>query len=109
MNKVSSKVLLSFDIGNSKGLSVEEKILLEQKIGYRLTTDKQLLLSCDQERSQLKNKAIVTKRFLDIVTAALVVPKIRKATKIPKAAIKKRIKDKKSISERKELRKRPDL
>lgn len=109
VNKVSSKVLLSFDIGNSKGLSVEEKILLEQKIGYRLTTDKQLLLSCDQERSQLKNKAIVTKRFLDIVTAALVVPKIRKATKIPKAAIKKRIKDKKSISERKELRKRPDL
>ena len=97
VNKVSSKVVLSFDLKNSQGLSDEEKILLENKLANRLTSEQILILNCDEDRSQLKNKVIVTKRFLDIVSAGLVVPKIRKATKVPKSVIKKRIKDKKTF------------
>ena len=82
---------------------------LETKLASRLTAEGILILNCDEDRSQLKNKEIVTKRFLNIITAGLIVPKIRKATKIPKSVIKKRIKDKKSLSEIKQLRKRPDL
>ena len=91
VNKVSSKVVLSFDLKNSQALSDEEKVLLETKLSSRLTLDTILILNCDEDRSQLKNKAIVTRRFLDIITAGLVVPKIRKATKIPKSVIRKRI------------------
>jgi ribosome-associated protein len=109
VNKVSSKVVLTFDLRNSQSLSEEEKLLLETKITSRLTTDNILILNCDEDRSQLKNKAIVTKRFLDIITAGLVIPKIRKATKIPKSVIRKRIKDKKNISEIKGLRRKPDV
>lgn len=109
VNKVSSKVVLTFDLQNSHGLSDEEKLLLENKIANRLTSEQILILSCDEDRSQLKNKAIVTKRFLDIIASGLVIPKIRKATKVPKAAIKKRIKDKKNISELKQSRRRPDF
>jgi ribosome-associated protein len=109
VNKVSSKVVLTFDLRNSQSLSEEEKILLETKIASRLTSDNILILNCDEDRSQLKNKAIVTKRFLDIITAGLVIPKIRKVTKIPKSVIRKRIKDKKNISEIKGLRKKPDV
>jgi ribosome-associated protein len=109
VNKVSSKVVLSFDLGNSKVLSQEEKLLLETKLYSRLTSEKILILNCDEDRSQLKNKAIVTKRFLDIITAALVIPKIRKATKIPKSVIRKRIKDKKNVSDIKKNRRKPDF
>ena len=109
VNKVSSKVVLTFDLKNSQALSDEEKKLLEVKIANRLTAEQVLILSCDEDRSQLKNKAIVTKRFLDIVASGLVIPKIRKATKIPKAAVKKRIKDKKNISEIKQSRRKPNL
>ena len=109
VNKVSSKVVLTFDLRNSQSLTDEEKLLLETKIASRLTLDTILILNCDEDRSQLKNKAIVTKRFLDIITAGLVIPKIRKATKIPKSVIRKRIKDKKSISEIKGLRRKPDV
>lgn len=109
VNKVSSKVVLTFDLKNSQALSDEEKNLLEVKIANRLTAEQVLILSCDEDRSQLKNKAIVTKRFLDIVASGLVIPKIRKATKIPKAAVKKRIKDKKNISELKQSRRKPNL
>lgn len=109
VNKVSSKVILSFDLKKSQALSEEEKALLEIKLASRLTAEKILILNCDEDRSQLKNKAIVTKRFLDIITAGLVIPKIRKATKIPKSAIKRRIKDKKNLSEIKKSRRKPDF
>ena len=108
VNKVSSKVVLSFDLKNSQALSDEEKVLLETKLSSRLTTENLLILNCDEDRSQLKNKAIVTKRFLDIIAAGLVVPKIRKATKVPKSVIRKRIKDKKNIAEIKKTRRKPD-
>ena len=109
VNKVSSKVVLTFDLKNSKALTEEEKLLLETKLSSRLTTDLVLILNCDEDRSQLKNKEIVIKRFLEIIRNGLIVPKERKATKIPKSVIRKRIKDKKNISEVKKNRRKPDL
>ena len=109
VNKVSSKVVLTFDLKNSQALSEEEKALLETKLSSRLTSEQILILNCDEDRSQFKNKAIVTKRFLDIITAGLHIPKIRKATKIPKSVIRKRIKDKKNISEIKKSRRKPEF
>ena len=109
VNKVSSKVVLSFDLKNSQALSEEEKILLETNLYSRLTSELILILNCDEDRSQFKNKEIVTKRFLTLIKNGLLVPKERKATKIPKAVIRKRIKDKKNISEIKKTRRKPDF
>lgn len=109
VNKVSSKVVLTFDLNTSQSLSEEEKLLLITNISSRLTSENILILNCDEDRSQIKNKDIVVKRFLEIIKKGLFVPKIRKATKIPKSVIKKRIKDKKNISEIKQSRKKPNL
>ena len=109
VNKVSSKVVLSFDLLNSKALSEDEKLLLEQNLEPRLTNDKILILNCDEDRSQLKNKEIVIKRFLQIINQNLIVPKERKATKVPKSVIKKRIQNKRNLSEKKQNRRKPDF
>ena len=109
VNKVSSKVVLSFDLAHSQALTDEEKLLVETKLSYRLTTDAVLILNCDEDRSQFRNKEIVTKRFLELIKNALLVPKERKPTKIPKSVIRKRIKDKKNVSEVKKNRRRPNL
>lgn len=109
VNKVSSKVVLTFDLKNSVALTDEEKILLEIKLTSRLTSESVLILNCDEDRSQFRNKEIVIKRFLNVITAGLHIPKIRKATKIPKSVIRKRIKDKKTISEVKKNRRKPDF
>ena len=109
VNKVASKVVLTFDLNASQALSNEEKIRLEIKIAPRLTSENLLILNCDEDRSQLKNKDIVTKRFLQIITAGLVVPKIRKATKVPRSVIEKRIKQKRNVAEIKQSRRKPDL
>jgi ribosome-associated protein len=109
VNKVSSKVVLTFDLNASQALSDEEKNLLLTNIAARLTTENILILNCDEDRSQIKNKEIVVKRFLEIIKKGLLVPKIRKATKVPKSVIKKRIKDKKNVSEIKQSRKKPKI
>ncbi|CAD0002808.1 MULTISPECIES: alternative ribosome rescue aminoacyl-tRNA hydrolase ArfB [Flavobacterium] len=109
VNKVSSKIVLTFNLNDSQALSDDEKILLKENISTRLTSENILILNCDEDRSQFKNKEIVTKRFVEIIKKGLFVPKVRKETKIPKSVIKKRIKDKKNISEIKQSRKKPKL
>ncbi len=109
VNKVASKVVLSFDLDKSQALSEEEKNLIISKLSTRLTSENILILNCDEDRSQLKNKEIAIKRFLQLIAKALLIPKARKPTKIPKSVIKKRLKDKKTLSEIKQNRKKPDL
>lgn len=109
VNKVSSKVVLNFDVENSSGLSEEEKLLVLSKLSSRLTKENILILNCDEDRSQFKNKALVTKRFFDLITQSLHIEKVRKATKIPKSVIRKRLKDKKTNSEIKQNRRRPEF
>ncbi|MBZ4036115.1 aminoacyl-tRNA hydrolase [Flavobacterium sp. 17A] len=109
VNKVSSKIVLNFDLNASQALSDEEKLILKENISARLTSENILILNCDEDRSQLKNKEIVIKRFLEIIKKGLFVPKVRKATKVPKSVIKKRIKDKKNISDLKQSRRKPDF
>ena len=56
VNKVSSKVVLTFDLVNSKGLTEEEKTLLQTKIATKLTQDGILILTSEEDRSQQKKQ-----------------------------------------------------
>ena len=109
VNKVSSKVVLTFDLNASQAFNEQEKALLAIKLATKLTSENLLILNCDEDRSQLKNKSIVTKRFLEVIEKALIVPEKRKATKVPRSVIEKRIKEKRNTSEIKETRKKPKL
>ena len=106
VNKVSSKVVLTFNLLASQALSLNEKARLQTKLSSRLTNESVLVLNCDEGRSQVKNKEIIIKRFLSIIKNGLIIPKMRLETKIPKSVIKKRIKDKKSLSVTKFFRKK---
>ncbi|MBP8791844.1 MAG: aminoacyl-tRNA hydrolase [Lutibacter sp.] len=109
VNKVSSKVELIFDVGNSHAFSSEEMELVLLKLSSKLTKENVLLLNCDESRSQHKNKDLVITRFLTIIEKALYKPKKRKATKPTKSSIQKRIDKKKNTGLKKALRKKPDL
>ncbi|MBC7642135.1 MAG: aminoacyl-tRNA hydrolase [Flavobacterium sp.] len=109
VNKVSSKVVLTFDLMASNALTDDEKTLIQTKISSRLTSDNILILNCDEDRSQFKNKELVIKRFLDLIKKSLIIPKPRKPTKIPKSIIEKRLKQKTTTSVLKMTRKKPEL
>ena len=109
VNKVSSKVVLSFDLGNSLGLTHDEKELLLTKIATKLTQENILILTSEEDRSQLKNKEVVIKKFLKVIENGLKIPKERKETKIPRAVKEKRLQEKKSTASIKENRKKPNF
>lgn len=109
VNKVSSKVVLTYDLNASQALSEDEKEVLTVKLKSKLTLENVLIINCDEDRSQLKNKEIVIKRFLDLITKALVVPKKRKPTKIPRSVIEKRLKNKSVMATIKQNRRKPEL
>lgn len=109
VNKVSSKVVLSFDLGNSLGLTHDEKELLLTKIATKLTQENVLILTSEEDRSQLKNKEVVVKKFLKVIENGLKIPKERKETKIPRAVKEKRLSTKKVIGLLKQNRKKPNF
>ncbi len=104
VNKVASKIVLFFSVVSSQGLTQEEKTVIQEKLSNRISKEGILVLECDETRSQLKNKEIVIRRLLYVLENAVKKDKKRIATKIPKAAIRKRLNDKKIQSDKKENR-----
>ena len=109
VNKVSSKIILSFSLLASQALSENQKELLLVKLKNRLTSHDILILQCDDSRSQHKNKEIVIKRFLGMIYEGLKVSKKRKPTKVPKAVKLKRLSKKRQQSDKKANRKPPEF
>ncbi|MBU3822137.1 aminoacyl-tRNA hydrolase [Flavobacteriaceae bacterium XHP0103] len=109
VNKVASKVELVFNLAESLVFDDNQKTRLFKKLQNRLTKEGLLILQCDESRSQHKNKELVINRFFEMIEKGLIVPKKRIPTKIPKSAIKKRLKSKRNLSEKKANRKKPDL
>jgi ribosome-associated protein len=108
VNKVSTKVELLFHVDNSEVLTEEQKAVIRKKLKNRISNDGWLALSCDETRSQAKNKEIVFDRFRVLINEALKPEKKRKPTKPTKSSVEKRLKEKKKISEKKDLRKKPE-
>lgn len=108
VNKVSTKVELLFHVDNSEVLTEEQKAVIRKKLKNRISNDGWLALSCDETRSQAKNKEIVFDRFMELINEALKPEKKRKLTKPTKSSVEKRLKEKKKISEKKDLRKKPE-
>ncbi len=108
VNKTDTKVELRFSVVNSKLLSEFQKKKLISKLGNKLTNDGELLLSAQSERSQLRNKDNVTKRFYKLLDTLLKPQKRRIATKPTLSSKIKRLDTKHRISEKK-MRRKPDF
>lgn len=109
VNKVNSRVELRFHIESSSILAEDEKQILLQKLKNRVTSDGELILVSQTERSQLKNKEKVIARFYKLVEKALEPDKKRLPTAPTLAARLKRLEGKKYNSRKKEDRKKPEL
>ncbi len=108
-NKVASKVVLTFDLENSKAFTIEEKELLFVKLKTRLNKDNTLIISAEATRSQHRNKEIVIDKLNKIISEALKISKKRKVTKPSKSSIEKRLRKKKKQAIKKLSRRDPNL
>lgn len=108
VNKVSSKVILRWDVLNSEVLTEDQKELILIKLKNRLTKDGVLVLSVQDSRSQLSNKEEVISKLDALLKKAFEVKKKRKPTKPSKSSVKKRVDSKKLRGQKKQWRQKPD-
>ena len=101
VNKVSSKVMLNWDIANSQAFDSEQKELIAERLSNRISKEGLLQLDSSIDRSQLKNKELVTERFFNLIEDALKVDAKRIPTKTPKSVILDRLDRKKKQSSKK--------
>ena len=106
VNKVETMVEGYWHVETSEIITEEQKMLIKEKLTNKINTGGFLLVKSQTERTQLANKAEVLKKMKALVKAALIVPKKRKPTKIPKAVVRKRLETKKKDGIIKQSRKK---
>ena len=70
VNKRSTKVRIKFNIGNCHWLSENAKQRLEQQYDNRINKEGELVLECQDFRTQEQNHARVLKRLKDMIEVA---------------------------------------
>ena len=95
VNKVESKVELRFSIKDSELFSEIEKEKIKTALSKQLIDDDSLRITCQEHRSQLKNKATAVKKFVEVLQEVFTEQKERKPSAIPVEIVKKRLATKK--------------
>jgi ribosome-associated protein len=108
VNKVASAVQLRFDAANSSALPPAARERLLALRDHRISGDGVVVIKAQQFRSQEQNKAAAFERLAELVRRALVVPKVRRATKPTRASKQRRLDDKAKRSRLKRNRKAVD-
>ena len=106
VNKVETRVELSFHIDNSEILSESQKQRIHSKLSSRISREGILRIAEASSRSQLQNKNGVLDHFYLLLEECFKRKKRRIPTKPSKAGKARRIKAKKEQSEKKVRRKK---
>lgn len=109
VNKTETRVEVHWNVWQSNMLTEEEKQRIVTRLANRINAEGELILTNQTERSQLRNKTIVTRRLYETVNQALRKPKKRKITKPTKASVQRRLKVKKHLADKKKSRQKPDF
>ena len=107
VNKVASKAVLRWDVVRSASISdaVRERFLSQNR--RRINDRGEFIVASQRFRDQAKNVADCREKLRVLVLAAAAEPRIRKKTKLPKAAREARLRQKRAAAEKKQRRARP--
>jgi len=105
VNKVETKVEISFDVSASEALTPKQKDLILAK-SKSLVDDTVIKVIGNKHRTQLENKTEAKEKLIALLNRYLKPVKKRVATKPGKAAKEKKLNNKKFQGEKKSLRKK---
>ncbi|MFN4293116.1 MAG: alternative ribosome rescue aminoacyl-tRNA hydrolase ArfB [Thermoflexales bacterium] len=109
VNKAETAVELLFDLAHTPSLDDVQRRQAMARLARYLDDAGMLHLESRSERSQLRNRAEVTRRFVRLLRQALTPAKRRRRTRPPRAAVEERLRQKRRTSEVKRQRRMPDL
>ncbi len=101
VNKVSSKVDLRFEFERCPALIDPVRNRLRLACAGRLDAEGRIVIVCQESRDQIRNLESARERVVELVKQALIIPKVRKATKPSKGSQRRRLEDKKRTSDKK--------
>lgn len=104
VNKRATKAQLRVSI-DALGLTAGARARLVRLAGSRVTGDGELIISADELRSQKRNERAAYMRLRMMLVRAMNPPKVRRATRTPRWAIEKRLREKKRRGDVKKRRK----
>ena len=109
VNKVNTKVTLRLRLADIDGLTDAELDRARELLANRITTDDEIVINADEERSQRTNLERAYFRMEALIMAAARLPKHRRPTKPSRAAREQRLETKHLHSRKKALRQfKPD-
>ncbi len=91
VNKVSSAVMLRFDVERSPSLDGWTKTRLMRLAGAKMTKDGVLVMKVQDHRDQSLNRQEAQARLVALIAEASIRPKPRRATKPTKASKERRL------------------
>ena len=104
VNKVSTAVLLRFNVRQADTLTDEIRQRLLRIAGRKMTEEGVLTIKARRFRSQDKNRKDAIERLVELIRKATVKPKPRRKTQPSRAARERRLSTKKKRSETKRHR-----
>ncbi|HEY0388735.1 MAG TPA: alternative ribosome rescue aminoacyl-tRNA hydrolase ArfB [Gaiellales bacterium] len=109
VNTSSTRVELLFDLAGSPSLTDEERERAARRLRSRLDADGRLRVVAQDERSQMRNRALATRRFAELMRRALAPPAPpRRPTRPTAGSTQRRIASKRRAADTKRLRRPPD-
>ena len=102
-NKTSTRAELVFDVESSSALSPDQRARVVAKLGPVVR------IVADDERSQLRNRALAEERLAAKLRDALHVPRRRRATVPTRGSQRRRVDAKKQRGETKRTRRPPSI
>ena len=107
VNKVATKVTLTFDVAASPSLTPEQRERILTRLATRISRDGVLRVTSQVHRTQSANRTQALARLAELLRGALAEETPRRPTRPPRAARERRVADKKLHARVKESRRAP--
>ena len=104
VNTSSTRIEITWDVTRTRALTEDERARVVARLGARVSEDGTVRVVASDSRSQRQNRERAEARLGDLIRRALAVPKARKRTRAPRAAVEARLEGKRRQGERKRRR-----
>jgi ribosome-associated protein len=107
VNRVETRVTLRFDVAGSPSLTEEQRERVLRRLATRINKDGVLRVVSQRHRTQEANRRAAVERFHELLAEALRPRRVRRKTRVPRAARRRRLESKRRRGEVKRLRRKP--
>jgi ribosome-associated protein len=94
VNKVNTRVTVLFDVDRSAVLTAEQRGLLHERLGGRISREGVLRVASQRHRTQLANRDAAIERLAQLIREALSLKPERIPVEVPKQAQERRLEEK---------------